>query len=88
IKNFDPTKPGLELDASAYVIPELARNIPLHSIAQSLLTDLPSLPLADPTFFNSSPIDVLIGADILPSVVLSGVQPIKCSSLFGQETIF
>ncbi|XP_044315221.1 uncharacterized protein LOC123037628 [Drosophila rhopaloa] len=37
---------------------------------------------------KSSQIDVLIGADILPSVLLSGTKTNICGSLFGQETIF
>ncbi|XP_070854689.1 uncharacterized protein [Drosophila suzukii] len=42
----------------------------------------------NPTFLESSQIDVLIGADILPSVLLSGMRTNICGSLLGQETIF
>ncbi|XP_041448462.1 uncharacterized protein LOC121404014 [Drosophila obscura] len=66
-----PTKPGLQLKAAAYVLPELAGNLPSYPIPLSALRDLPNLPLADPTFYESSQIDVLIGADILPSILLS-----------------
>ncbi|XP_033252533.1 uncharacterized protein LOC117191877 [Drosophila miranda] len=76
-----PTKPGLHLDATAYVLPELSGR-------QHSLRDLPNLPWADPTFYASSQIDVLIGADILPSILLSGSQTNICGSLLGQETIF
>ncbi|XP_062141924.1 uncharacterized protein LOC133849944 [Drosophila sulfurigaster albostrigata] len=40
------------------------------------------------TFLKSAQIDVLIGADILPSVILSGSRPNICGSLLGQETVF
>ncbi|XP_070075146.1 uncharacterized protein [Drosophila takahashii] len=83
-----PTKPGLQLDTAAYVLPELAGRLPSHSIPQDILRDLPNLQWADPTFLQSSQIDVLIGADILPSVLLSGTKTNICGSLFGQETIF
>ncbi|EDW38652.1 GL13155 [Drosophila persimilis] len=83
-----PTKPGLQLNATAYVIPELAANIPSHPISQGFLRDLPNLSWADPTFYESSQIDVLIGADILPSIQLSGSLTNICGSLLGQETIF
>ncbi|XP_041449408.1 uncharacterized protein LOC121404212 [Drosophila obscura] len=83
-----PTKPGLQLKAAAYVLPELAGNLPSYPIPLSALRDLPNLPLADPTFYESSQIDVLIGADILPSILLSGSQTDICGSLLGQETIF
>ncbi|XP_041448470.1 uncharacterized protein LOC121404024 [Drosophila obscura] len=48
---------------------------------------LPQL-AADPSFHRSSQIDVLIGADILPSILLSGFRSNICGSLLGQETIF
>ncbi|XP_070070227.1 uncharacterized protein [Drosophila takahashii] len=83
-----PTKPGLQLDTAAYVLPELAGRLPSHSIPQDILRDLPNLQWADPTFLQSSQIDVLMGADILPSVLLSGTKTNICGSFFGQETIF
>jgi len=52
------------------------------------LIDLPAIPLADPTFLESSQIDVLIGAYILPSELLSGMRTSICGSLLGQKTIF
>ncbi|XP_041452005.1 uncharacterized protein LOC121405395 [Drosophila obscura] len=52
------------------------------------MTDLPKLHLADPSFHRSAQIDVLIGADILPSILLSGFRSNICGSLLGQETIF
>ncbi|XP_041450820.1 uncharacterized protein LOC121404732 [Drosophila obscura] len=56
--------------------------------AQHFLDELPNLPLADPSFHRSSQIDVLLGADILPSILLSGFRSDICGSLLGQETIF
>ncbi|XP_043063103.1 uncharacterized protein LOC122319617 [Drosophila yakuba] len=43
---------------------------------------------SDPNFYRSSQIDVLIGADILPSIILSGSHPNICGTLLGQKTIF
>ncbi|XP_070144621.1 uncharacterized protein [Drosophila kikkawai] len=83
-----PTKPGLQLDTEAYVLPELAGNLPSHPISRNSLRDLPDLQWADPTFYESSQLDVLIGADILPSVMLNGTRRSICGSLLGQETIF
>ncbi|KAH8249807.1 hypothetical protein KR032_004485, partial [Drosophila birchii] len=42
----------------------------------------------DPNFFESSQIDILIGADILPSVMMQGTRRNICGSLLGQETFF
>nr|XP_041630532.1 uncharacterized protein LOC121501962 [Drosophila kikkawai] len=83
-----PTKPGLQLDTAAYVLPALAGKLPSYPIARDSLKDLPALQWADPKFYESSQIDVLIGADILPSVMLSGTRGNICGSLLGQETIF
>ncbi|XP_070068037.1 uncharacterized protein [Drosophila takahashii] len=83
-----PNKPGLQLETAAYVLPELAGKLPSYPIPRDSLTDLPAIPLPDSTFLESSQIDVLIGADILPSVLLSGTRTNICGSLLGQETIF
>ncbi|XP_043861816.1 uncharacterized protein LOC122756427 [Drosophila santomea] len=83
-----PTKPGLQLDTEAYVLPELSGKLPSYPIPRNSLKDLPALRWADPTFFESSQIDVLIGADILPSIMMDGTRQNICGSLLGQETIF
>ncbi|XP_043862253.1 uncharacterized protein LOC122756499 [Drosophila santomea] len=83
-----PTKPGLQLDTEAYLLPELSGKLPSYPIPRNSLKDLPALHWADPTFFESSQIDVLIGADILPSIMMDGTRQNICGSLLGQETIF
>jgi len=83
-----PNKPGLQLDTAAYVLSELTGKLPSYPIPRDALIDLPAIPLADPTILESSQIDVLVGADILPSVLLSGTRKNICGSLLGQETIF
>ncbi|XP_043865316.1 uncharacterized protein LOC122757417 [Drosophila mojavensis] len=62
-----PLKPRLRIEASALVIPRLSGNLPSYPIPQQLLNNLPDIPLADPLFFKSAQIDVLLGADILPA---------------------
>ncbi|XP_062134720.1 uncharacterized protein LOC133844653 [Drosophila sulfurigaster albostrigata] len=83
-----PVRPDLQIEASAYVLPQLAGNLPSCSVPQTLLEKLPSIQLADPKFHESSQIDVLLGADILPSILLGGSDPNICGTLLGQETIF
>ncbi|XP_051858132.1 uncharacterized protein LOC127565087 [Drosophila albomicans] len=83
-----PVRPDLQIEASAYVLPQLAGNLPSCSVPQTLLENLPSIQLADPKFYESSQIDVLLGADILPSILLGGSHPNICGTLLGQETIF
>ncbi|KAH8240314.1 hypothetical protein KR038_004835, partial [Drosophila bunnanda] len=81
-------RPGLQLETAAYVLPQLAGTLPSYPIPRDLLKGLPDVPLADPKFFESSQIDVLIGADILPSILLGNFKTNICGSLLGQETIF
>ncbi|XP_070141654.1 uncharacterized protein [Drosophila kikkawai] len=83
-----PPRPGLQLETAAYVLPQLAGSLPSHPVPRDLLKGLPDIPLADPQFFESSQIDVLIGADILPSILLGNSKANICGSLLGQETIF
>ncbi|XP_070144645.1 uncharacterized protein [Drosophila kikkawai] len=83
-----PSRPGLQLQTTAYVLPQLAGKLPSYPVPRDFLKQLPDLPLADPAFFESSDIDVLIGADILPSVLLGGSKNNIFGSLLAQETIF
>ncbi|KAH8362658.1 hypothetical protein KR084_001846, partial [Drosophila pseudotakahashii] len=81
-------KPQIQIEASAYVLPHLAGNLPSYTIPEGSLRDLPPVQLADPNFHQSSQIDVLIGADILPSIILGGFHSNVCGTLLCQETIF
>ncbi|XP_039227061.1 uncharacterized protein LOC120320711 [Drosophila yakuba] len=83
-----PVKPHIQIKTSAYVLPQLAGSFPSFTLPEDSLEHLPPLQLADPTFYRSSQIDVLIGADILPSIILSGSHSNICGTLLGQETIF
>ncbi|XP_043862004.1 uncharacterized protein LOC122756464 [Drosophila santomea] len=83
-----PVKPHIQIKTSAYVLPQLAGSLPSFTLPEDSLKHLPPLQLADPNFYRSSQIDVLIGADILPSIILSGSHPNICGTLLGQETIF
>ncbi|XP_060665537.1 uncharacterized protein LOC132797774 [Drosophila nasuta] len=83
-----PTKPRLHIETSAFVIPQLAGKLPSFDIPQSFLRDLPAIELADPHFYKSAQIDILIGADILPSVILSGSRPNICGSPWAGNRVW
>nr|XP_041632328.1 uncharacterized protein LOC121502696 [Drosophila kikkawai] len=83
-----PAKPMLKIDTTAFVLPNLAGNLPTSTIDRNILDRLPNMPLADPSFFQPSQIDLLLGADILPSVLLSGWRPnISIESEATMETL-
>ncbi|XP_075158044.1 uncharacterized protein LOC142231314 [Haematobia irritans] len=79
---------GIEFSATALVVPHLSGSLPSRTIDLSSLSDIPNIPLADPRFYQSSKIDLLLGGDLLPSIMLPGVQRQICGSLIAQETIF
>ncbi|XP_041451352.1 uncharacterized protein LOC121404978 [Drosophila obscura] len=70
------------------ILPQLAGNLPTYPVPQNYMTDLPKLHLADPSLYRCSQMNMLIGADIFPSILLSGFRSNICGSLLGQETIF
>ncbi|XP_041451549.1 uncharacterized protein LOC121405052 [Drosophila obscura] len=76
------SRPGLKIETMAYFLPQLAGNLPSYPIPQHFLDKLPNLPLADPSFHRSSQI---LGADIFPSILLSGFRSDICGSLLGKR---
>ncbi|XP_059217544.1 uncharacterized protein LOC131994722 [Stomoxys calcitrans] len=81
--NLDP---AFGLNISVLVVPHLSNELPARTIDYESIPDLPGLELADPDFFQSSRIDMLLGADVFPSIMLSGCR--LCGSLMAQETVF
>ncbi|XP_037827080.1 uncharacterized protein LOC119615079, partial [Lucilia sericata] len=78
----------IAIPVTALVVPHLSSNLPAQTIAYSKFSNLPQIQLADPKFYSSSKIDLLIGGDIFPSIVCSGIKHNVCDSLLAQETIF
>lgn len=79
---------NLELNIQALVVPYLSGNLPSCSINPLAFTNLPNVKLADSKFYESSRIDLLIGADIYNTILLDRVERNVCGSLVAQETIF
>ncbi|XP_075162900.1 uncharacterized protein LOC142235535 [Haematobia irritans] len=77
-----------EISISALVVPQLSGSLPSQPIDRPSVTGLENLTLADPRFFESSRIDILLGGDILPSIMLEGVKLNVCGSLMAQQTVF
>ncbi|XP_075150761.1 uncharacterized protein LOC142224870 [Haematobia irritans] len=79
---------NLELGIKALVVPGLSGNLPSSSISPDILENFPNFQLADPRFYESSRIDLLIGADVFNRILLDNVKRNICGSLIAQETIF
>ncbi|XP_075150976.1 uncharacterized protein LOC142225089 [Haematobia irritans] len=77
-----------EISTSALVVPHLSGSLPSVTFDPNALLNMPRITLADPRFYESSRIDLLIGGDLLPVIMLSGVRQQICGSLLAQETVF
>ncbi|XP_059222203.1 uncharacterized protein LOC131996641 [Stomoxys calcitrans] len=81
-------KSDFKLRTSAIVISNLKHLMPGAPTQISDWSALNRLELADPNFFKPGPIDMLLGSDILPYIIKSGVQKNVSGSLLAQETEF
>ncbi|XP_075151077.1 uncharacterized protein LOC142225183 [Haematobia irritans] len=81
-------KSNFKLRTSAIVVSSLKHLMPGAPIQILDLTGASRLDLADPTFFKPGQIDMLLGSDVLPSIIKSGVERNVFGSLLAQETEF
>lgn len=80
--------PRFELEVWAPVLKTLPSNLPPKTLDTTQLRETSNLELADPEFYSSQPIDVLIGMDIGPLIFSYG-SPIKSlGTLIAQKTVF
>ncbi|XP_075154241.1 uncharacterized protein LOC142227692 [Haematobia irritans] len=77
------------IDTHAIVVPKTTRLLPSFFVPKGEIgdADLEGLDLADPQFHLPGHIDLLLGSNILPKIMLHGVRNI-CDSLLAQSTIF
>ncbi|XP_046869348.1 uncharacterized protein LOC124461992 [Drosophila willistoni] len=80
--------PPVQIEIEAFVLSQVADDLPSCTIAQATLEGMPNIPLADPSFRLKAKIDLLLGIDVIPAVTLSGIQTEVCGSLMAQETRF
>ncbi|XP_075150784.1 uncharacterized protein LOC142224892 [Haematobia irritans] len=78
----------IAITTSALVVPHLAGSLPSRTVDLNTIPKLPEIPLADPKFHESSRIDMLIGGDLIPSIMLTGIKRQFCGSLIAQQTVF
>ncbi|KAH8295561.1 hypothetical protein KR018_002995, partial [Drosophila ironensis] len=83
-----PLQPRLHIETSAFVVPQLAGELPSRPVPPEIVGSLQDIQLADPSFHQGAPIDILIGADLYPPILLEGSRRHICGSLLGQETVF
>lgn len=81
-------KSDFKIATSAIVVSNLNHLMPAFPTAISDFTTLKRLELADPKFFKPAPIDMLIGSDILPSIIKPGLKKNISGNLLAQCTEF
>ncbi|XP_061395049.1 uncharacterized protein LOC133330652 [Musca vetustissima] len=80
--------PNFSMEIEALVVPDVTGNVPTHAFSNVSKEHLPNLKFADPEFFRSAPVDLLIGGNLYPVILLSGVEHGILGSLVAQETVF
>ena len=82
------TNKEFSLKLQAIVVKTLTRNLPTQNINPKIIKDLENMQLADHTFYESRPIDFIIGSDSYPQILKSGVKKSFLNTLIAQETEF
>ncbi|XP_075167809.1 uncharacterized protein LOC142239965 [Haematobia irritans] len=83
-----PIDESVLVEATALVLPKISGNLPSFQVSRNYMSRLPGLRLADPNLFDSRPVDLLLGADVYPRIILQGVRSGILGSLIAQQTVF
>ena len=73
--------------AEAIVLPQLTNMLPSYHINSKHWQKVSHLKLADANCNAPAQIDILIGSDLIPQIILEGVEKIS-TTLLAQNTIF
>ncbi|XP_055840419.1 uncharacterized protein LOC129908125 [Episyrphus balteatus] len=77
-----------KIQVEALVLKKLTSNLPAVSMNLTQTEIHFDFPLADPLFYQSSSIDMLIGADLYPHIILEGLKKNVLSTIIAQNTVF
>ncbi|XP_073814339.1 uncharacterized protein [Musca autumnalis] len=77
-----------KLTTTAIVVSSLNQLMPSSPASINDFTNIQQLQLADPNFFKPAPIDMLIGSDVLPRIIKTGLQKDVSGNLLAQSTEF
>ncbi|CAD6997982.1 unnamed protein product [Ceratitis capitata] len=83
-----PVNPEIRIEARGLILPQLTGNLPQLTVDQVDLSLLPPINLADANFYKSQQVDLVIGADLYPAIMMGNIQRNVLGSLLAQETVF
>ncbi|XP_061388208.1 uncharacterized protein LOC133323285, partial [Musca vetustissima] len=81
-------KTPFELEAEVIVVRNLTSLLPTRSLPNSNTNQIQDLKLADPGFAVSAQIDMLMGSDVLPSIMLNGIKKNVLGNMIAQNSIY
>ncbi|XP_027849396.2 uncharacterized protein LOC114128975 [Aphis gossypii] len=77
-----------EININAYVVPRITGLLPSRRVWKAEWQHLKGLELADPRYDEPMPVDILLGADVVPYVTRSGRREGTGTEPVGLETVF
>jgi hypothetical protein len=83
-----PIDPTIQITTCALILSKITGNLPTCPVDPLLQQACPELVLADKRFYCSEQVDVLLGGDLYPQILLEGIRRNVLGSLIAQETIF
>ncbi|XP_075150746.1 uncharacterized protein LOC142224853 [Haematobia irritans] len=83
-----PLNASVLLETTAIVLQSISGNLPSFTVSQEVLSQIPDIRLADPNLFVSRPVDILLGADLYPRILLEVCVQIVAQSLIAQISVF
>ena len=81
-------KKGFTHHTQAVIVSNLTSLMPTFTISNPDLREISDLKLADPTFLVSSQIDMLLGSDVIPYIVLNGTRTNILGNMVAQNSIY
>ncbi|XP_050338255.1 uncharacterized protein LOC126764636 [Bactrocera neohumeralis] len=69
-----PIDPLISITTNMMVLPKLTGNLPTCHISALTRQAFPDLTLADKRFFVNEPVDVILGGDVYPQIMLDGIR--------------
>lgn len=79
--------PSLSCSLDAYVLPRLMTELPQNDTNSQLWPHVKGLQLADPKFYQSGLIHIILGADAYGAIIMPGLARGDTSSPIAQQTI-
>jgi len=79
---------NFKLKVKAILVPKLTNFLPAQPISSINLSEFGDIQFADPNLCKPAQIDMLIGSDVIPKLMLPGLKQNPSKTLLAQNTVF